>query len=194
MKVVFGGAFNPVTIAHIKLYKHIMKNLDVTKFIFLPVSNAYTKSELASNHHRLEMLKLALKDYNDVEICEMEMEDSNFLGTYQSLIRLYDKDNEKIAFVIGADNLPSMKKWINVEGILSEFKIIVLGRNNIDIDEVIKSNPLLNKYKNSFIKFNEFEENISSTDFRETFDKKLVDDLVFEYIIDNSLYRGDEDV
>jgi nicotinate-nucleotide adenylyltransferase len=194
MKVVFGGAFNPVTNAHIKLYEHIMKNLDVTEFIFLPVSNAYTKSELVSNYHRLAMLKLALKDYPDVDICEMEMDDSNFLGTYQSLIRLYDKDNEKIAFVIGADNLPLIEKWINVEGILSEFKIIVLGRNNIDISNIIKNNPLLSKFSDSFIRFDDFKENISSTSFRDSFDKNLVNELVYEYIIDNSLYRGDDDV
>ena len=108
MKVVFGGAFNPVTNAHIKLYEHIMKNLDVTEFIFLPVSNAYTKSELVSNYHRLAMLKLALKDYPDVDICEMEMDDSNFLGTYQSLIRIADNYDDDVAFVVGADNLINM--------------------------------------------------------------------------------------
>jgi len=122
------------------------------------------------------------------------MDDSNFLGTYQSLIRLYDKDNEKIAFVIGADNLPLIEKWINVEGILSEFKIIVLGRNNIDISNIIKNNPLLSKFSDSFIRFDDFKENISSTSFRDSFDKNLVNELVYEYIIDNSLYRGDDDV
>ena len=70
------------------------------------------------------------------------------LGVNSEVVRMimvamnYDKDNEKIAFVIGADNLPLIEKWINVEGILSEFKIIVLGRNNIDISNIIKNNPL----------------------------------------------------
>lgn len=191
MKIVFGGAFNPVTNAHIKVYEFIMDKIEADEFIFLPVSNAYTKSELASNIHRKNMLEIATKEFNDIDICELEIEDSDYLGTYQSLIRLSDRYNCEIAFVVGADNLLNMRKWINIEGILSEFKIIVLGRNRIDIDYIIKEDKVLNKYMKSFIIFKEFELNISSTNFRETFNKDLVNKLVYEYIIKNKLYRGE---
>lgn len=194
MKVVFGGAFNPVTNAHIEVYRYIIDKLDVSEFIFLPVSNAYTKSELAGNYHRLEMLKIGLKPFKDVIICDMELDDSKYLGTYQSLIRLYDKENEKLAFVIGADNLLFMEKWINIEGILSEFNIIVLGRDEINIQSVIDSNPILKKHESSFIIFKDFHVSISSTEFRNSFDKKLVGEEVYEYIIEHKLYRGDDNV
>lgn len=194
MKVVFGGAFNPVTIAHIEVYKYIMDKLEVSEFIFLPVSNAYTKSDLASNYHRLNMLKLALNKYENVTVSEMELEDEDFLGTYKSLIRLYDSNNEKIAFVIGADNLKTMSSWINITGILSEFTIIVLGRNDINIHEFIDNDKTLSKYKDSFIIFDSFNVSVSSTSFRETLDKDKVDDLVYDYIQKNELYRGEEDV
>lgn len=194
MKVVFGGAFNPVTNAHIKVYQYITNKLDISEFIFLPVSNAYTKSELASNYHRLEMLKIGLKDFQEITICEIELNDAKFLGTYQSLIRLYDQSNEKIAFVIGADNLPLMEHWINIEGILSEFKIIVLGRDGIDIQAVIDRDQLLKKYESSFIIFEDFDISVSSTKFRNTFDEKFVNNEVYKYVIEHSLYRGDDDV
>jgi len=133
MKIVFGGAFNPVTNAHIEVYKYVMSKTNASEFLFLPVSSAYTKNELASNIHRKNMLEIAIDKYKNISICEIEIEDSNYLGTYQSLIRLSDKFNTEIAFVVGADNLLNMHKWINVHGILSEFKIIVLGRNGINI-------------------------------------------------------------
>lgn len=191
MKIVFGGAFNPVTHAHIEVYKYVMNKMDASEFVFLPVSNAYTKSELVSNYHRKNMLEIAIKDYKNISICDLELEDSDYLGTYQSLIRLSDKFNTDIAFVVGADNLLKMYKWINIEGILSEFKIIVLGRNGIDINKIINKDIVLNKYSKSFIIYEDFKLNISSTSFRETFNKELINNEVYEYILKNKLYRGE---
>ncbi len=194
MKIVFGGAFNPVTNAHIEVYKYIQSKLAPAEFIFLPVSSAYTKRSIASNIHRVKMLEIAIKDFNKIDICRLEIEDSDFLGTYKSLIRLSDKNDCEIAFVVGADNLMNMHHWLNIEGILSEFKIIVLGRNGIDIYKIIGNNPILKKYKKSFIIFSDFKIDISSTMFRETFNKTQVDSNVYQYIIDNNLYRGEKDV
>lgn len=194
MKIVFGGAFNPVTKAHISVYKYVMDRIKADEFLFLPVSNAYTKSELCSNFHRIKMLELATSDYVNIGICKLEMDDYSYLGTYQSLIRLSDKYNCEINFVVGADNLLNMNRWINIEGILSEFKIIVLGRNGIDIDKIINNDYILNKYKDSFIIFKDFQIDISSSLFRETFYRDLVDERVFEYIKENNLFRGEWDV
>ena len=194
MKIVFGGAFNPVTNAHIKVYQFITKELDCDEFIFLPVSNAYTKSELVSNYHRVNMLKIATKQFNDVSISKLEIDDINYLGTYQSLIRLCDSNNCDITFVIGADNLKNMHKWINIKGILSEFKIIVLGRNGIDIDLAIRSNPILEKHRSNFNIYEKFNIDFSSTVFRKTFDKSQLNDEVYQYIVNHKLYRGDENV
>ena len=194
MKIVFGGAFNPVTNAHIKVCEYITSKLESDEFIFLPVSNAYTKSELVSNYHRVNMLELALEKLENVSVSKLEINDTDYLGTYQSLIRLCDKNECEISFVVGADNLFNMYKWINIEGILSEFQMIVLGRNGIDINQAINSNPILKRYKENFIILNEFKVDISSTSFRETFDKSQVDEVVYQYIIDNDLYRGDKNV
>ena len=194
MKIVFGGAFNPVTNAHIEVYKYVMSKMKADEFIFLPVSNAYTKSELASNFHRKNMLEIAINKFKDISICDLEIEDSDYLGTYQSLIRLSDKFDTEITFVVGADNLLMMREWININGILSEFKIIVLGRNNIDINKLIKEDKVLNKYYNSFIIYEDFKLDISSTNFRELFNKELVNNKVYDYIIKNKLYRGEYDV
>jgi len=194
MIVVFGGAFNPVTNAHIEVYKYVNEKFNDIKFIFLPVSSAYTKSELVGNYHRVNMLELATKGFSNAFISGLEISDSDFLGTYQSLIRIADNYDDDVAFVVGADNLINMDKWINVPGILSEFKIIVLGRNNIDPIQTIRSNKLLQRYESSFIIFEDFEINISSTGFRNNFDKNVVPESVYEYIIENELYRGEDDV
>ena len=41
---VFGGAFNPPTVAHIDLAKQILKEMkEIEKVIFVPVSTKYNK-------------------------------------------------------------------------------------------------------------------------------------------------------
>lgn len=193
MKVIFGGAFNPVTKAHMQVYEYVMNRIGADEFVFLPVSNAYTKSDLASNYHRLNMLEIAIAKKDNVRVSELEMNDSDFLGTYQSLIRFSDSEKVDVGFVIGADNLMGMHLWINIQGILSEFKIIVLSRYGININKIIDGNPILKKHKNSFIICDDFNVDISSTHFREIFKKEFVPEGVFEYIVDNGLYQVDDD-
>lgn len=191
MIVVFGGAFNPPTIAHKHICEHVKANLPVSQFIFLPVSNVYTKRSLASNYHRLQMLRLMTVNLPDTFVSEIELDDSEYLGTYQSLIRIQERyPHQQIAFVIGADNLFKLYKWINVRGLLTEFKIVVINRNRVDIESFIQTEPLLKQYRNSFIVLPEFSCDVSSTSFRETFDNQLVEPSVYDYIMTHNLYRG----
>lgn len=191
MIVVFGGAFNPPTIAHQAIYHHVTKHLPCTKFIYLPVSNLYTKRSLASNFHRLEMLKLMTKDLPNVVVSTMEFDDSDYLGTYQSLIRIQDNyPSEEIVFVIGADNLAKLHKWINAESLLSDFRFVVINRNHTPIEKAIMDNPALAKHRENFIILPDFDIEISSTSFRENFDQSLVTDEVYHYILIHQLYRS----
>ena len=191
MVVIFGGAFNPPTIAHREIYYHIQESVVLTQFIYLPVSNLYTKRSLASNFHRMQMIKLMIKDMPDVEVSSMEFDDSDYLGTYQTLLRFQEKyPKEEIAFVIGADNLEKLHKWINARSLLSEFKFIILNRKSTDISEYIENNPFLKEFKKQFFILPHFNMDISSTAFRETFNPKYVTQEVYEYIIQNQLYRG----
>ena len=188
MVIVFGGAFNPPTIAHKEIYYHIKKSISFTHFIFLPVSNLYTKSSLIADHHRLNMLNLMVEDLEDAEVSDLEMSDSDFLGTYHSLLRIQDLYDDNVAFVIGADNLKNIHNWKNATSLLTEFKFIVINRNKMKIDDFIKNDKHLSKYIDNFIILPNFNMSISSTAFRETFDSEYVDNKVFEYIMLHELY------
>ncbi len=188
MVVVFGGAFNPPTIAHKAIYDHIKKSIDFSHFIYLPVSSLYTKSSLVSNVHRLKMLELMTQDMEKAEVCDLEMGDSDFLGTYHSLLRIQEQYEEDVAFVIGADNLKNIHNWKHAKSLLSEFHFIVINRNNIDIASYIQQDKHLREYQDHFIIIPHFDMNISSTAFRETFDPEYVPDVVFEYIMSHGLY------
>lgn len=188
MHIIYGGAFNPPTKAHLEVYHFLKKELAFDSFIYLPVSSAYTKGELASNYHRLRMLKLMTKPYDDISISDLEMIDNEFLGTYQSLIRLSDDLEGECAFVIGADNLKDLPSWKMAESLLSEFKFIVLNRQ-LDIQSIIDASPVLKKHEHHLMIFNHFDAKMSSTLFRETLDPSMVTDEVYHYIMDHDLYK-----
>lgn len=190
MIVVFGGAFNPPTIAHQQIYFYVRQHLDVKEFIYLPVSSQYTKRSLASNYHRLQMLKLMTKGLPGVKVSTMEFDDPEYRGTYQSLLRIQEQHPEEIvAFAVGADNLPKLPAWINIKGLLTEFKFIVLNRHHQNIRQVIGDDPLLRQYPDAFITLPEFSVDVSSTAFRENLDPGSVTTEVYDYIMTHDLYK-----
>jgi len=189
--VIFGGAFNPPTVAHKEIYYLIEKVVDFKEFIYLPVSNLYTKRSLVSNFHRAEMIHLMIDSLPKATLSNLEFDDSDYLGTYQSLIRFQEKyPDDEISFVIGADNLKKLHKWINAKALLSEFRFIVINRHGTDLQKYIEEDDFLKDYINRFIVLAEFDSSISSTAFRETFDPSYVTEEVYDYIMKNNLYRG----
>ncbi len=189
--IVFGGAFNPPTKAHLEIYHHVQKELAPEKFIFLPVSSLYTKRSLASNQHRLQMLRLMIDGLDNAEISTIEFDDSDYSGTYQSLIRLQEHyPNQELCFLVGADNLPTLDKWINANSLLTEFRFVVVNRRENDILRTIREHPFLKEHEKQFLILPDFNIDVSSTVFRATFDQKMVTQPVFEYIQAHGLYRG----
>ncbi|MFP4477952.1 MAG: nicotinate (nicotinamide) nucleotide adenylyltransferase [Candidatus Izemoplasmatales bacterium] len=189
MIVVFGGAFNPPTLAHREIYHLIDESVKLDKFIFLPVSKKYSKASLIEDDYRVDMLKILIKDLDKACVSKIETEDDQFLGTYQSLLRIKKQyPNQDIAFVLGADNLLHLNHWINADKLLSDFKFIVVNRNNENVEKTINKIPLLKKYKDHFIILKNYQSSISSTLFRETLDPSYVDEEVYHYIMKNDLY------
>ena len=75
-------------------------------------------------------------------------------------------------------------KWDNYQELLN-YKIIIMNRNNIDINYYIQ------KYNTSnFIVLNDYPYiDISSTEIRNNLDNNNIDDKVLNYIKEHKLYR-----
>ena len=193
MIVVFGGAFNPPTIAHKEIYEFITKQLDVREFIYMPVSKKYTKNDLVDDHYRLEMLKIMIQDLPKASVSKLETDQTTFQGTYQSLLKFKKAyPNDDIAFVLGADNLTHLYQWINAENLLKDFRFIVVNRNQTNVHKIIEQQALLRQFKDHFIILTTFESNVSSSLFRETLDPYYVDEEIYHYIMKHDLYRGNQ--
>lgn len=180
MNIVYGGTFNPPTLAHENIVKKLQKMFNPKNIIIVPTASNYTWKTIDSFKERYNMCKIAFKG---AIISDIEASNKEYRGTLDTLNRLSEK-YEAIYFCMGADNLVHIKKWINYETLLKKYHFIIFKRDNIDIDDFIKKELL--DYKDKFIVV-DFENTISSSSFRKTHDYSLLSNDVKEYIIKNNL-------
>lgn len=183
MNIVYGGSFNPPTIAHKKIVMELHQKFNPEHILIIPTGDSYTWKNITPFVHRLNMTKLAFP--NEI-VLDIE-QNKEYQGTINTL-RFLSKSYNDIYFTMGADNLIYIKKWINYEALLSEFNFIIFKRDGIDIEAFIKNE--LQEYQNKFT-IVDFNMDVSATRFRCSHDSKLVDEEVFKYIEKNSLYKED---
>lgn len=184
--IIYGGAFNPPTIGHLEIIKYLVNKFKDKKIIILPTNNYYKSDEIESYQDRKNMIEIMCKDFIDhIEVSDYEQTLDKYYGTYYTL-----RHFNHPYFVIGADSLTSLHTWINYPTVLIENKFIVFPRDNVNLEEAIKNDEVLNKYKDNFILCDDFKEvDASSTLYREKKVKDVVTKDVLKYIKENNLYK-----
>ena len=198
MLAIYIGSFNPITNAHLTIAKASLKY--ASKCIFVPVSDLYQKASLNVNAlDRLSMIQCAIQNEPRFEVSDIEIkiaQDFNHQNkTLETLRLLKEKYQDELAFIIGADNLINLKSWYRYQELLSEFKVIVISRDEYNVREIIDGDLELKSFlKDAFI-LDDIHIDISSRDVRERLYKNqnvngLIDANVIKYIEKNGLYRS----
>ena len=180
--MLFGGSFNPPTIAHLKIIEYLSNHFD--EVLLLPNGDQYSfdGKVLNSFNHRVNMLDLMCKNLKNIKI--LDLENSNeFMGTYHTL-RLLNHPT----FVLGADCLDKLHMWKHFDELITENTFILFNRNNKNLKEEILSNIHLKNHLDKFNIINEEIPNVSSSEYRNTKNKEIVTKEVYEYIRENELY------
>ena len=188
---IFGGSFNPPHKTHKKIATELINNNYLDKVIYVPTGNKYNKKELIDSYHRYNMLKLMTKDNNILDVSDYELK-TNLTYTYQTLNYFKNKyKNDTIYFICGTDNLKEITTWKNYQYILDNFKLIVLKRNNDNIEDI-----LTNINSNNIITANINLDNTSSTLIRNIINQetkeyllKFLEENIIKYIEENNLYK-----
>ena len=192
MKIgIFGGSFNPPHKMHKNIALNLIKNKYLDKVIYVPTGNKYNKKDLIDAMDRYNMLKIIIEGYKNLELSNYEIKNT-LTYTYQTLNyfkRIYK--NDEIYFICGLDNLKEITTWKNYEYILNNFKILVIKRNDIDINNILNNINSKNIIVTN-IKLN----NISSTNIRKNLQNKKTREIyndieknVLKYIEKNNLYE-----
>lgn len=199
MNIVFGGAFNPLTIAHIEIVELLLNKYEDSKVIILPVGNDYNKPTLIDFNYRYEMLKIAFNNNPRVIISTLE-HDFPFNGTINSLNEL-SKTYSNLYFVTGADNIIKFKTWIEYEKLLSSYPFIFVTRRLPDENNNIKSINVedeMKQYSHLNVKYEllKYNTNVNSSEFRSNpkHYNSYVSKDIFNYILKNKLYGVDQNV
>lgn len=190
---VFGGSFNPPLNSHFSLAQQIVNEYEnIEKVIFVPVNSKYQKEGLLENEHRYNMLKLVCDKNEDFIVSRVELDRSRQLYTIETLELLQKEYPDNIiCFTLGTDNLKEIPTWSSSEKLVTNFKILVLERDEDNMEDIINQNEFLLKHKDSFIKLKEnIRSNISSTFVREKIRRGksiryLTPDEVYYYIKNN---------
>lgn len=196
---IFGGSFNPPTIAHINLAKQILDKMkNIEKIIFVPVSTKYNKQGLAPDEDRLELLKTICQDHPNMEVSSLELNSPRQLYTIETLKIMQKQNPDKtIYFIVGTDNLKELETWHAANEILQQFKIIVLERDNDIMEKIISNSLFLKQYRESFIKLKFNKIKLSSSYIRQKVQmgeeiKELVPEKIYKDIL--KIYKKEEKI
>ena len=196
---IMGGTFNPIHLAHLYIAYEAKEQLDLDTIIFMPAGIPPHKrnNTIVDSSLRLEMVKLAIDDYEDFIVSDYEIEKQGLSFTYETLSAL-KKDDIELYFISGGDSLMDIESWKNPDCILRDCNFVVFNRGEFSIEELEKQKKKLeDKYDANIILLNGVNIDISSSMIRDRLEEgKRVDfflpDKVLKYIVDNGLYEGNK--
>lgn len=128
---LYFGTFNPIHIGHLIIANHMVENSDLDEIwmVVTPHNPFKKKSSLLDNHHRLEMVYLATKEYDKIQPSDIEFKLPQPNYTVNTLAHISEKHPDyNFSIIMGEDNLKSFHKWKNYEAILDDYNIYVYPR------------------------------------------------------------------
>lgn len=183
---VFIGSFDPVHKGHTHVMKYLLEHNVIDKILVLPTGNYWDKTNVSPLENRIDMLR-----YFENEQIEVSGEYNDLVITYQLFRKLKEKyPADSLYLIIGADNIVRFDEWDELDELL-EYHIIVVNRDNIDIQKYIDR---FNKKDNFFVIDNFDYLPVSSTEIRANVDSKeaikYLDERVRKYIKEKGMYNS----
>jgi len=135
------GSFNPIHIGHLMIagYMYEFSDLDELWFVVSPLNPLKEQKSLLADHHRLEMVNLAIEDDNRFRSCNIEFKLPKPSYTINTLTYLQDKYPEREFVVIsGTDIFPTFHKWKNWQQLLEFYTFYVYPRPGSQDHELTK--------------------------------------------------------
>ncbi len=150
--LVFGGAFNPPTNAHIQLAEYAKNKTNSDVVIFVPSKMTYIKDEQKkdfafSDEIRLNMLKKIASNREWMIVSDYEIHLKQQPRTYETL-RYLKQQGYTCKLLFGSDKLVELETgWKHVDELCKEFGIVCLERNYDDCNYFIQHNDFLSQYQ-----------------------------------------------
>ncbi len=126
---IYGGAFDPVHLGHIKIALHILAQPEISQLRLLPCYLHPDKNEpYATSVHRYNMLKLIAKDSLTVDHCELERRGVSYTIDTVKHLRATLGAEMPLALVLGLDTYVTINSWQSAKQLPSLLHLIVVAR------------------------------------------------------------------
>lgn len=144
MKIgLFFGSFNPIHVGHLIIANVMAENTDLDKvwFVVSPQNPFKSEKSLLHEFDRYDMVRAAVYNSYKLEVTDIEFHLPKPSYTIHTLVHLKEKHPDKeFKVILGEDNLPSFKKWLNWERILEDYGLYVYPRPGTQLSD-LKMHP-----------------------------------------------------
>ncbi len=141
---LFSGSFNPIHMGHLMLAGYIsaFTYVDEVWFVVTPHNPLKVKESLLPDDIRLEMARLALADYDNLKVSDVEFRMPRPSYTSDTLNALtQEHPDRRFSLIIGGDNWLLFDKWKDYEQIMERYQILIYPRpgENIRIPKRLRN-------------------------------------------------------
>jgi nicotinate-nucleotide adenylyltransferase len=198
---ILGGTFDPIHSGHLTIAGEARRRLGLDKIIFMPAGKPWLKveREITPVYHRVNMVRLAIKETTYFELSEIEVKRSGPTYTVDTLQELHSELGPGFEpyFILGWDSLAEISLWKEPETIIKLCKLVAVTRANAGLPGLESLEQLNPGLTESTIILDIPPIDISSSDIR----KRIAEGLpvkdrvpidVEKYITKHRLYRGEE--
>ena len=202
MKIgIMGGTFDPIHKGHLMLALYAKKQFELDKVWFMPNGNPPHKSNddiESKTRHRVEMVRRAIEQetHFELQLYEVERKEVNYsYSTMEHFRETYPE--EEFYFILGADSLFTLEKWVCPDRLLRTCVILAACRDDKSQNDVMKQIEYLNQKFDADIRLLCTPHvDISSSDIRGRMKdgqdvKDMLPAAVYEYILENHLYADE---
>ncbi len=138
---LFGGSYNPVHVGHMMVASYVAQFTDVDE-VWMSVSplnplKADVASELSSDAHRIDMLRIAIANASHIKVCDIELSMPQPSYTVDTLRELSSRYPDcRFVLIIGSDNWLVFDRWRDWRSILASHDILIYPRPGYPIGDL----------------------------------------------------------
>jgi nicotinate-nucleotide adenylyltransferase len=198
---LFGGSFNPVHAGHLIASRAAAEHLRLQRVYLVPaaVPPHRAPKSLVAPEHRLQMLRLATEREGLFEVsdCEIRRPGPSYTVLTVEEFRRQLGDSAELFWIIGADSLPELANWYQVERLVDLCQIVTAARPGWEVPDLSALSRRLRpdqveKVRGGILQTPRIDVNASEVRRRIAAGlsiRYLVPDAVADYIAAQNLYR-----
>ena len=173
--IAYGGTFNPLTNAHVKLIDMALEMIKDSIVVVIPTAQKFMKTwkkmdetRIYDDAFRLQLLKAVVQPMDRVVLSTVELEGITY-RTYDTLAHLQSLyPTSTIWWMCGDEKCDELLNWYNGQALVETYHFLMFTRISEDAKTYFMDHPQLLPYQHQFTFIPKVEqiESISSTNVR----------------------------